>query len=140
MWFSFPGGWGDYELNGPAEKELAATFAHGYATQKLADAHPNAAPNVAQQALLQLFKDQSVSPAGAGVVGVLQTPNSTGGVSGAASNVASSVLGLPKLSNTRDLVIRTVKVVVGIALIVVGISSLMRSEGVSAPVPPVVPV
>ncbi len=140
MWFAFPGGWGDYELNGPAEKELAATFAHGYATQALADAHPNAAPNVAQQGLLQLFKDQSVSPAGAGVVGVLQTPNSTGGVTGAASNIAGGALGLPKLSNTRDLVIRTVKVVIGIALIVIGISSLMKDAGISAPVPPVVPV
>src|ERR1039458_5355121 len=85
-WFAFPGGWGDYELNGPAEKELAATSAHGYATQALADAHPNASPDLPQRVLLEEFKLQSVSPAGAGVLGVLQTPNSTGGVTGAVKN------------------------------------------------------
>lgn len=90
-WFCFPGGWGCYNLNGFAEKELAATGAHGYATQQQAQAHLNAIPNGAQAFLLQKDKAESLSPVGAGAVGVQSTPSGTGGVGGAASNVASSV-------------------------------------------------
>jgi hypothetical protein len=68
-------------------------------------------------------------------------PNLKQAAANTASNFVSNTLGLPTLSHTRDLVIRTVKVLVGMALIIVGISSLLKTEGISVPkLPPVVPV
>ena|ERR1039458_8625228 len=55
----------------------------------------------------------------------------------AATNISLSGL-LPSLSNTRDFVARAVKVIIGAALIIAGVSSLMKSQGID--VPKVVPV
>ena len=56
----------------------------------------------------------------------------------AATGAAANALGLPTFSNTRDFVVRAMKVIIGAALIIIGVSSLMKSEGVD--VPKVVPV
>jgi hypothetical protein len=59
----------------------------------------------------------------------------------AITSAAQNVLGLPQLSNLRDLVIRSVKVIVGALLIIIGVNSLLKNEGVSVPKPPaVIPV
>lgn len=122
-YFCFPGGWGCYNLNGLAEKELVATLAHGYPTLKQAQAHVNASPTGAQQVLLQSFKFQSVSPVGAGVTGVNQTPNSTGGVSGALGNLAKSfsISGGP---TSQNFWIRASEFLLGIGLIIVGLAHI----------------
>jgi hypothetical protein len=91
-YFDFPGGWGLYDLNGIAEKELAATGAHGYATAAEARAHPNASPTALQQFYLQLFKADSESPVGAGATGVQSTPASGTGLSGLLGDVTSGKL------------------------------------------------
>lgn len=122
-WFCFPGGWGCYDLNGIDEKQLAATGAHGYATEQQAQQHLNASPDVLQQGILQLLKAKSVLPFGAGVTGDLQTPSSTGGVGGALSNFFGG-------SNSGWL-LRTVEIILGVALIAVGVARITRA------VPPV---
>lgn len=121
--FCFPGGWGCYDLNGIAEKELVATFAHGYGTLSEAQQHVNATPNIDQQALLQEFKLFSVSPIGAGTIGDLNTPNATGGVTGALSNLAKSfsITGGP---TSQNFWIRAAEFILGIGLIVVGLAHI----------------
>jgi hypothetical protein len=127
-WFNFPG-WGDYSLNGVAEKELAATGAHGYATQALADASPNASPNAIQAGLLQTFNAQSLSPAGAGTGGVLQTPHSTGGVTGAASNLAGNVgSGLLGGLFQKNIWMRAGEVLVGLILLGIGLNAMLKGK------------
>ena len=124
-WFSFPGGWGDYNLNGLSEKEMAATGAHGYATQALADAHVNKSPSTAQAALLTQFKTESLSPVGAGSAGVLSTPNGTGGISGAASNVVNDAL---KPLFNKNIWLRVGEVVVGLILLGIGLNALLKGK------------
>lgn len=125
-WFDFPG-WGLYELNGVAETELVALFAHGYATQAEATAHPNASPNAAQAALLQTFNAQSLSPVGGGVGGVLQTPHSTGGITGAASNIAGNVgSGLLGGLFQKNIWMRVGEVVVGLILLGIGLNAMLK--------------
>jgi hypothetical protein len=54
---------------------------------------------------------------------------------------AGSLLGLPQLSNLRDLMVRTVKVVIGALLIIIGVNSLLKQQGIDVPKPPaVIPV
>jgi hypothetical protein len=93
-----------YNINGPYSTQAEANAAIP-AIQK---AHP--APGEAQQL---------VNEAAAG-----------NGQAGAASNPVSpsSILGLPVLSNLRDLVVRTVKVLAGLALIIVGVSKLTGTD------------
>jgi hypothetical protein len=56
-------------------------------------------------------------------------------------SVVSNGLNLPTLSNLRDLVMRSVKVIIGALLIIVGVNSLLKNEGISVPKPPaVIPV
>jgi hypothetical protein len=45
----------------------------------------------------------------------------------AVSGIANS-LGLPQLSNLRDLVVRTIKVLAGLALVIVGVSKLTGAD------------
>ena len=123
-WFDFPG-WGLYELNGVAEKELASTFAHGYATQAEAQAHPNDPPDAEQAALLQGFNAASLSPAGAGVSGVLQTPHSTGGITGASANLAGDVF---KSLNLSNWLVRIGEIIVGIVLVGIGVNAMFRAK------------
>lgn len=132
-WFNFPG-WGDYNLNGVAEKELVATRAHGYATQQEADQKPNAAPSPAQQLLLQSFNAASLSPVGAaGASGVLQTPHSTGGITGAASNIAGSLgsglSGITKFIGQGSIYMRATEIIAGIFLLYAGIKALTAPAG-----------
>lgn len=133
-WFNIPG-WGDYNLNGLAEKQLVALGAHGYATQAQADAHPNAAPSPAQEALLQEFNVSSLSPVGAGATqGVLQTPHSTGGVSGAATNIAGNVASAFTLNASGDwrrFALRAVEVAIGGLLIIVAANHLATGQSVA---------
>lgn len=125
MWYNFPG-YGDYNLTGVAAAEINATGAHGYPTQALADAHPNASPNAIQAGLLDSFNAASLSPVGAGgISGVLQTPHSTGGVTGAASNIASDIVGSV---NAQNLILRIGEVALGIVLIAVGLAKLTGSD------------
>lgn len=49
-----------------------------------------------------------------------------------------TILGLPKLSNLRNFVIRAVKVIVGLALIVVGTVKLLHVESAVKDVAPIV--
>jgi|ERR1035441_4663032 hypothetical protein len=48
-------------------------------------------------------------------------------VSGATNAVASS-LGLPSLTNTRSFMVRAVKVIVGVGLIITGLTMLVKKE------------
>lgn len=118
-WFCFPGGWGCFDLNGAAEKALAATFAHGYATEAEAQAHVNASPSSYQQAILQSFKISSLSPVGAGAQGILQTPNSTGGIGGALANFFGG--------SSSNWLLRATEILLGLALIAVGVARLTRA-------------
>lgn len=134
-WFNFPG-WGDYNLNGAAEKELVATGAHGYATQAQADAKPNASPSPAQQLLLQGFNLSSLSPVGAaGAGGVLQTPHSTGGISGAASNILGStgnIIGdATKFIGQGSIWMRATEIIAGLMLLYAGVKALTAPPGTS---------
>jgi hypothetical protein len=64
-----------------------------------------------------------------------------GGVSGQASavaNAAGDVLGLPQLSNLRNLVIRGAKVIVGLLLIAIGAVKLLHIEDAAKEVAPIV--
>ena len=51
-----------------------------------------------------------------------------------------SLLGIPALHDTRDLVIRTVKVVLGVALIIIGLVEIARPGQILSKLPPVIPV
>jgi hypothetical protein len=121
LWFAFKNDGHVYELNGLAEKELVATFAHGYPTEAEAIAKPNASANPLQATLLASFL-ASRSAGQGGTSGVLTIDNinskgkSTGHtgpgnnpVTNAAKNAVTSILGLPTLSNLRGLMVRTVK-------------------------------
>lgn len=128
-WFCFPNGWGCYNLNGVAEKELAATFAHGYATEAQAQSHLNAPPTVAQQTLLTGFRASSASPVGAGVSGVLSTPGSTGGIPGLVGSVASNITKGFKFvwPGGPHFVMRLAEGVVGLVLLAIGLNALLKS-------------
>jgi hypothetical protein len=123
-WFTFPDGWGTYDLNGLAETELAVTGAHGYATEADAEAHPNASPTALQQILLQGFKAASASPAGAGASGILNTPSSSGGLPGLAENLLGGL-------GSRNFWLRALKVAAGLALIIIGVAHLDRAQTIT---------
>jgi hypothetical protein len=74
LWFAFKNDGHVYELNGIAEKELAATFAHGYPTEAKALANPNDPANAAQVTLLASFL-ASRSAGQGGTSGVLTIDN-----------------------------------------------------------------
>jgi hypothetical protein len=135
-WFCFPGGWGCYNLNGIAEKELAATGAHGYATEAQAQAKLNASPTAAQQVLLQGFKISSSSPVGAGATGIQQTSSSSSSPFG----TLAGFLGLSGKISGTNLVIRAVKVIIGGLLLVVGLVHLTGVSGSAADVARRVPL
>lgn len=118
-WFCFPGGWGCYDLNGIDEKQLVATGAHGYGTEADAQKNVNASPNGIQAGLLQTFKVASLLPVGAGVSGDLSTPNSTGGIGGALANFFGG--------NQSGWLLRTVEILLGLALVAVGIARITRA-------------
>jgi hypothetical protein len=72
---------------------------------------------------------------------VTQTGQAIQAGAATASSPAANPLGLPQLSHLRDLVVRSVKVIVGALLIIIGVNSLLKNEGVSVPKPPaVIPV
>jgi hypothetical protein len=58
----------------------------------------------------------------------------------AVTGAVSSILGLPALSHLRDLVIRSVKVVLGAALIIIGLAKLSGIEKIASNLPAVIPV
>ena|ERR1700735_1547594 len=86
---------------------------------------------------LGYFNQASAESAAAGLnksakVGVVKTlqdaiPNPLNGI-------------LPTLSNLRDLVIRSVKVVLGAALIIIGLAKLSGVEKIASNMPAVIPV
>jgi hypothetical protein len=49
------------------------------------------------------------------------------------TNAVGNALGLPTFSNTRDFVSRAVRVIIGAMLIIVGVSSLLKDQGISVP-------
>lgn len=57
-----------------------------------------------------------------------------------AVNAAAGSLGLPTFSNLRDFVVRAMKVVIGAMLIIIGINSLMKDQGIDLPKAVPVPV
>ena len=135
-WFAFPGGWGDYNLNGLAEKELALLGAHGYATKAEADAHVNASPTAAQAVFLQGLKAQSVvagiipgGNAAAKATGNQQTPTSSGGL-----NLS--------WAGASHFALRLAEAVVGIAFLIIGLNALLHNPAgkVAKAMPKVVPV
>lgn len=50
--------------------------------------------------------------------------NAPGGVANLLTNGAGNLLGLPQLHNLRDLMVRSAKVVIGAALIIIGVAQL----------------
>jgi hypothetical protein len=69
------------------------------------------------------------------------TGQAAGQAAQAAGNAATNALGLPRFSNLRDFVVRSVKVIIGALLIITGVSSLLKSQGIDVPKPPaVIPV
>jgi hypothetical protein len=129
LWFTFPG-WGNYNLSGISEKELVVTGAHGYPTESESEAHPNASPDTIQVGLLQDFNVSSLSPGGAGAVGILSTPHSTGGVTGVANNIVNSATGgtVPDFLSQPNLWLRIGEFAVGAILIYVGLRSMFPSQ------------
>jgi hypothetical protein len=56
----------------------------------------------------------------------------------AASNAVGSVLGLPTLSNTRNLVVRASKVIIGLLLVAIGATKLFHIDSAVKDVAPIV--
>jgi tripartite-type tricarboxylate transporter receptor subunit TctC len=134
-WFAFQDDGHVYDLNGTAEKELSATFAHGYATEAEALAHKNNSASALQAQLLAEFLTAASSPAGGGTLGVIQVVNTdasgqnTSTVSPTNNPVTSALSGLlPSFTNLRDFVVRAVKVVAGLALVIVGVSRMAGAD------------
>ncbi len=71
-YFAFQNDGDVYNLNGAAEKQLAATFAHGYASMQEACAKKNAPANPIQASLLASFVTEASSPVGGGTAGVTE--------------------------------------------------------------------
>jgi hypothetical protein len=65
----------------------------------------------------------------------VQPGNPATGVAKAATGAVGSILGLPQLSHTRDLVVRAMKVIVGAVLLLIGLAEL---SGVSREALPVI--
>lgn len=78
-WFAFKDDGHVYELIGIAEKELVATFAHGYATEADALKHPNDPADPGQAALLASFlAARSIGQGGSSGVLTIDTVNAQG--------------------------------------------------------------
>jgi len=99
-WFAFIGYGHVFNLNGVAEKEMASTGAHGYATESDALQNPNAPLNGAQAALAQTFEAEASLPFGASTLGVLQVDQvnqpkgtGTGGVGQSPSQAQKDIQG-----------------------------------------------
>jgi hypothetical protein len=100
-WFAFKNDGNVYDLNGAAEKELAATFAHGYGTMAEAVANPNDPATPDQAALLATFVAAASSPVpGTGSAqGVIQVVNvnasgsQTGQISAANNPLVNAIAG-----------------------------------------------
>jgi hypothetical protein len=143
-WFAFKG-YDTINLAGIQEKYAVAIGFHGYATEAQANQQPNSVSFLQKPWLNAVEADYKLALAEHAQPGGPNAGNPIGATGAAAStaasdaaNAATSALGLPKFSNTRDFVVRAMKVIIGAALIIVGISSLMKSEGID--VPKVVPV
>jgi len=65
----------------------------------------------------------------------------TGQAAQQAGNAVTNSLGLPTFSNLRDFAVRAAKVVIGALLIIVGVNSILKQQGIDVPKPPaVIPV
>jgi hypothetical protein len=84
------------------------------------------------------YKTEALALAHKGVSGPPASTNESLGQQ--LGTATGSVLGLPQLSNLRDLMIRVIKVVIGAAMIIVGIAQLSGASKIAASLPKVVPV
>jgi hypothetical protein len=145
-WFAFKG-YDTINLAGIQEKYAVAIGFHGYATEAQANQNPNSVSFLQKPWLNAVETDYKLALAEHAQPGGANASNPLGatgqavqtGVSDAA-NAAASSLGLPKLSNTRDFVVRAMKVIIGAMLIIIGVSSLLKGEGISVPKAVPVPV
>lgn|SRR5487761_45882 len=138
-WFAFHNDGSVYDLNGIAEKELAGTGAHGYATEAEATAHPNSPASAAQASLLAAFQVDARSPVGGGVAGVIQIVNvnpqgqNTGKVSPPSPlGALKDVIGIGGVSG-HNLLVRTLKIIIGGIMMLAGIIK-MTGAGKEIPV------
>lgn len=136
-WFAFKGSGSVYNLTGVAEKELAATGAHGYATEAQAKAHPNAPESGAQAALLAADQVSASLPAGGGLSGV-----QSGTTQAAASPIGTlaGFLGLSGKISGTNLVIRGAKVIIGGLLLIIGLVHITGADNAVASLARKVPV
>lgn len=127
-WFSFQGGYGTIDFTGAAEKEAVSLGFHGYATQAQAKAQPNSV-NALQGPALTLLIDQQAGALPSGLPGSGAIPPATGQAVSNATGLAAIGAFFSKLG-TRGIWTRIAKVVVGAALILVGVVQLTHAQKV----------
>lgn len=135
-WFAFHNDGHVYDLNGAAEKQLAATGAHGYATEAQALAHRNAPATALQAQFLAGYLTAASSPVGGGMAGVIQVLNTdasgqnTSKVSPVNNPLTSGVAGALSAffgDTSSNWLLRTAEILLGLALIAVGVAKLTNA-------------
>jgi hypothetical protein len=136
-WYAFAGydGGAAIDLAGIQEKDADAWGFHGYATEAEAEKNPNSVNLLQKVAASNFIADYKAAVAGQEEPGGANASNPVAGAAAAAktgataaAKAAANVLGLPTLSNLRDLVARAVKVIAGLALLIVGVSRLTGTD------------
>lgn len=148
-WFAFANDGNVYDLNGFAEKELVATFAHGYGTEAEAWAKKNLPANPAQATMLATFISAASSPSGGGVQGVIQvvTVDASGKVTGKisptnnpATNAAKGVIksaagdwlsGLTNWIGQPNIWVRGAEIIAGLMVLYIGLKAVTAPPGAS---------
>lgn len=120
-------------------QETGTTYAYFQGSRAQAEAQANLAVKTAETSNLTgpyATKADAEAAVKAKKVNTGAQPNLGQAVSGL-ENEASSILGLPQLSNLRNLVIRSAKVIVGMLLIAVGAVKLLHVEQAVKDVAPI---
>jgi hypothetical protein len=113
-----------YNLTGIDNLDLEATGAHGYPTEAIALAKPNAFPGTDQEALLALYSAQAAVPIGSGVIGAqAPTPSATT----ALNDVFHGL-------NLQTLLVRLGEILIGLVLIGVGLAKITDAVPVATAV------
>jgi hypothetical protein len=142
-WFAFKGynNGQAVDLAGSQEKEAAALGFHGYATQAQAQAEPNSVNVLNSWAVNEIVADYKIAvEAGEQPGGPNATPTPGNIVAGEASLAENSIPGVRQIATflgdlgSRNLWLRVGKVVIGIALIIVGLVHLTGAGNIAADV------
>lgn len=141
LWFAFKNDGHVYELDGLAEKQLVASFAHGYKTMAEAIAHKNEEANPFQALMLAQYVTAAASPAGGGSAGVIKVvevnaagkPTDTvGPLSNPLINLGGtgSVVGdISHWLGQQQIWVRGVEIIAGLMLLYLGMKASMSPRG-----------